>query len=58
MPRYFVKSHFHGWCEVPYENYLRFIENIQNNATGIKSSEKNAYILRVTHVMCDSVSPM
>lgn len=46
--RYFVKSHFNGWCEVGYENYKAFIKNIVNSATGIPSDKKQEYISKVT----------
>lgn len=46
--RYFVKSHFQGWCEVDEERYNRFIDNILKNATGLKSEHKKDYIKQVT----------
>lgn len=46
--RYFVKSHFHGWCEVDEERYNRFIDNILKNATGLKFEQKKDYIKQVT----------
>lgn len=49
--RYFVKSHFNGWCEVGYGNYKAFIENIINNATGIPSDKTQEYISKVTKVI-------
>ena len=49
--RYFVKSHFNGWCEVGYENYKAFIENIAKHATGIPSNKKQEYISKVTKVI-------
>lgn len=48
--RYFVKSHFNGWCEVGYENYKAFIENITNNS-GIPNHKKQEYISKVTKVI-------
>ncbi|MBQ7792891.1 MAG: hypothetical protein IJ366_00385 [Clostridia bacterium] len=46
--RYFVKSHFHGWCEVDEEHYNKFVDNILKNATGLKSEQKKDYIKQVT----------
>lgn len=46
--RYFVKSHFNGWSEVRFENYGRFIKIIMENANGLKSSEKEEHIKKVT----------
>lgn len=50
--RYFVKSHFNGWCKVGYGNYNRFIQNIRENASGLKQEEKERYIQKVTRVEC------
>jgi effector-binding domain-containing protein len=50
MKKYFVKAIFSGWHEVSEENYNRFCDNIRRNATGIKSEEKEAYILTVTRI--------
>lgn len=46
--RYFVKSHFNGWCEVDKKGYNRFVDNILKNATGLKSEQKKDYIKQVT----------
>lgn len=46
--RYFVKSHFNGWSEVGFENYRGFVKIIMENANGLKSSEKEKYIKKVT----------
>lgn len=46
--KYFVKSHFNGWCEVSEENYKRFIENIIQRAGGMNDKQKQQYINRVT----------
>lgn len=51
--RYFVKSHFRGWVEVTKEHYIRFVENIRENATGIKSDKKAEYIKTVTKIEGD-----
>lgn len=50
MKKYFVKAIFSGWHEASEENYNRFCDNIRRNATGIKSEEKEAYILTVTRI--------
>lgn len=50
MKKYFVKAIFSGWHEVSEANYNRFCDNIRKNATGIKSEEKEAYILTVTRI--------
>ena len=46
--RYFVKSYFSGWSEVGFENYGRFVENIMERASGLKSQEKQEHIKKVT----------
>lgn len=53
MKRYYVKSHFNGWREVPKENYDRFIENIRKHATGLNESKKERFIKQVTKIMQD-----
>lgn len=50
MKKYFVKAIFSGWHEVSEENYNRFCDNIRNGATGLKSEEKEAYIITVTSI--------
>lgn len=48
--KYLVKSHFYGWKEVPYENYLGYIKNIMDNATAMNESQKSNYIKKVTKI--------
>lgn len=50
MNRYFVKTHFSGWCEVTEVNFGKFVENIHKHATGIKADEKEEYIKKVTRI--------
>lgn len=46
--KYFVKSHFGGWREVCEESYKRFIENIQQRASGMNEKQKQQFINQVT----------
>lgn len=41
MAKYYVKSLFNGWCEVPKESYEAFKEHIMNHAnpTGITKED-------------------
>lgn len=48
--RYFVKSHYHGWCEVSKQNFDRFCEHIRKYATGIRAENKEEYIKTVTRI--------
>lgn len=46
--KYFVKSHFNGWCEVSEENFNRFIDNIWKSAVAMNEQQKQKYINQVT----------
>lgn len=48
--RYFVKSHYHGWCEVSKQNFDQFCEHIRKYATGIRAENKEEYINTVTRI--------
>lgn len=48
--RYFVKSHYHGWCEVAKEHFDSFCEHIRKYATGIRAENKEQYIKTVTRI--------
>ena len=52
--RYFVKSHYHGWCEVDKEHFDRFCERIRKYATGIRAENKEEYIKTVTQIETDA----
>ena len=54
--RYFVKSHYHGWCEVDKENFDSFCEHIRKYATGIRAENKEEYIKTVTRIKTDGES--
>lgn len=51
MKKYFIKTIFSGWSEVPKENFDRFVERIMNGATGIEASKKDAFIKTVTRIV-------
>ncbi len=42
--RYFVKSLFAGWHEVPKENFDAFCDHIRKFATAIPTDKLDAYI--------------
>ena len=54
--RYFVKSHYHGWCEVDKEHFDSFCEHIRKYATGIRAENKEEYIKTVTRITTDGES--
>ena len=51
--KYFVKSHYHGWCEVDKEHFDSFCEHIRKYATGILAENKEEYIKTVTRIETD-----
>ena len=51
--RYFVKTHYHGWCEVVKENFDQFCDHIRKYATGIRAENKEEYIKAVTRIERD-----
>ena len=53
MKRYFVKSLFTGWHEVPKENFDRFCEHIRKDAVNIPTDEREAYIATRTKIQAD-----
>ena len=57
MKKYYVKSLFHGWCEVSKEQFDSFVEHLRKNATGIPADKKEAYIqtcVRIKETPCES----
>lgn len=44
MKKYYVKSYFTGWHEVPRENYERYVENIMTRATAMPYEKRTEYV--------------
>ncbi|MGM9763523.1 MAG: hypothetical protein ACI3ZQ_05850 [Candidatus Cryptobacteroides sp.] len=44
MKKYYVKSYFTGWHEVPRENYEKYIEHITNGAVAMPLEKRIEYV--------------